>query len=79
MKLSFTDGSYAGIIFSYGRVQLIEQGDTLCIKFEYEVYNRPKDLDEAGFKHCIFEHLEELLLLGLIDNSLVYAGGTDQP
>jgi hypothetical protein len=75
-KFSFTDGLFEGIIFSYGRVQLIETRDQLCIKYDYEIYNRPENFHEAGFKTELNDHLYELLILGLAENSLVYTNGT---
>ena len=81
-KLSFTAGPFAGIIFSYGRVQFIEEADQLRIKFNYDVHSLPAGVDsydETIFKNEIGAHLLELLHLGLYTNSLVYTGGSDEP
>jgi hypothetical protein len=76
-KLSFTAGPFQGIIFSYGAVRFIEERDRLLIKFDYKIHSdKPDDFHEPGFRSELADHLDELLRHGLINNSLVYTGGT---
>ena len=76
--LSFTEGQFEGIIFSYSKVQLIEQNDKLLIKFEYVVHENPYDFfDVQEFEKEISETLTDLVHEGLAKNTLIYTGGTD--
>lgn len=79
MPLSFTNGDFAGIIFSYSRVELIEnkKDDNLAIRFQYVIHeNLHEEFEEDLFQQEIGEHLHDLLNAGLQDNSIVYTGGT---
>lgn len=69
------EGPYAGIIYKYGRVQLIEEDERLRVKFEYELKDGTR-LDSAFVQH-IGPILVELIQNGLMSNSIVYTGGTD--
>ena len=61
---------FASVVFQFGKVQLIEDtaNDRLRIKFEYEVFENPKNLDTdtdefrelAG--NILMTNLEELLM-----------------
>ena len=53
-RLKLTEGPYAGIIFSYGKVTFDEQGDTCKMHFEYDVH------DDAGVPY-VKEELEQYL------------------
>lgn len=70
------EGPYAGIVYRYGRVQLIEDNDHLRIKFEYEV--KGHDPVDNDFKDYIGPILTELIEQGLVNNSIVYAGGINE-
>jgi len=74
--IKLTDGPYAGIVYKYGRVQLIEEDDSLRVRFEYELEDGSK-LDSNFVQH-IGPILTELIEHGLIKNSLVYTGGIDE-
>lgn len=73
--IKLNEGPYAGIIYKYGRVELIEEGDQLRIRFEYDV----KDGTRPGydFEQYIGPILTELIEKGLVLNSIVYTGGID--
>ena len=70
------EGPYKGIVYKYGRVQLIEDGDHLRIKFEYSLQDGSK-LDNE-FVQYIGPILTELIEEGVFNNSLVYTGGVDE-
>lgn len=73
--VKLNEGPYAGIIYKYGRVQLIEEGDQLRVRFEYELEDGSK-LDNE-FVQYIGPILTELIEKGLVLNSIVYTGGVD--
>ena len=78
-RIKLTEGSYSGIIFSYGKVTFDEQGDTCKMHFEYDVH------DDAGVPY-VKEELEqylgdmlvEFITYGLIKNEITYTGGVDE-
>lgn len=74
--VKLTEGPYAGIIYKYGRVILVEEGDQLRVRFEYELEDGSK-LDNE-FVQYIGPILTELIDNGLAVNSIVYSGGTDE-
>lgn len=75
--ITITDGIYEGTVFQFGRVLLNpdEEKDILQISFEYNILEN-KGVD-GNFKDYIGPILEELLYNGLINNSIVYCGGSD--
>jgi hypothetical protein len=62
------DSPYAGVIYQYGMVQLLEEDEQLRVKFEYEVFENPRFLDTRSDKfvdyvgHILMTNLEELLV-----------------
>ena len=80
--LKLTEEPFAGIIYTYGKVEFEEdeENDHLHIKFEYDI------LDMGGkgfgsmepFEKYIGGILEELLHEGIAENSLTYTGGVDE-
>ena len=73
--VKLTEGPYQGIVYKYGRVQLIEEDDQLRVRFEYELEDGTK-LDNE-FVQYIGPILTELIENGVMKNSIVYTGGTD--
>lgn len=73
--IQLTQGPYCGIIYKYGRVELIEEGDQLRIKFEYEL--KDKSIMDEHFIDYIGDILTELITDGIINNDIVYTGGTN--
>lgn len=77
--IKLTSGTFSGIIYSYGRVAFIEEGDQLRINFEYNVHNAAEDsIDKETFKQVIGDVLHELILEKVAKNELVYTGGIDE-
>lgn len=74
--IKLIEGPYAGIMYKYGRVQLIEEDDHLRIKFEYEL-DTGEQLDN-DFVQYIGPILTELIEEGVLTNSIVYTGGIDE-
>lgn len=74
--VKLNEGPYAGIIYRYGRVRLLEEHDTLRVSFEYETQDGTQMDSEFG--QYIGPILTELIEHGLIRNSIVYTGGIDE-
>lgn len=77
--IKLIEGPFVGIIYTYGKVEFLEEQDQLRIKFMYDIH------DDAGleyskqeFEQYIAGILEEMLYEGLAKNSLVYTGGVDE-
>ena len=78
-RIKLTEGPYAGIIYSYGSVGFEEDGDTLKLKFEYDIHENPVGfVDRNKFKNHIGDILIDLLEENLLKNNVVYTGGTDE-
>lgn len=71
--IKLIDGPYAGIMYRYGRVELIDEGDRLRVKFEYEIDDGSRKDNE--FVQYIGPILTELIEEGLLRNGIVYTGG----
>jgi len=80
LALKLSEGQFAGIIFSYGRVSFEEdlQNDKLKVHFDYEIHDdEPEDLDKPAFEKELGDFLMELCMYGVLNNDLVYTGGID--
>lgn len=73
--IKLIDGPYAGIMYRYGRVELIDEGDRLRVKFEYEIDDGSRKDNE--FVQYVGPILTELIEEGLLKNGIVYTGGVD--
>lgn len=72
------DGPYVGMTLQYGRVQLIPEGDSLRISFDYKIlsaHSVPEDV--PAFTKYIGDILTELIYAKLDEQEVVYTGGTD--
>ena len=77
--IKLTQSPYSGIIYSYGRVRLIEEDSLLRIQFEFNIHENPVGFtDRNKFRDYIGDILVELIDKNLISNSLVYTGGIDE-
>ena len=77
--IKLTSKEYSGIIYTYGRVNLIEEDDLLRIQFEYDVHENPiGELDKQEFMNHIGQILTELINAQLLKNEMIYTGGTDE-
>jgi hypothetical protein len=69
---------YEGIIYSYGKVKFVEEGDNLRIKFEYDIIEDADSIyDTKEFEQYIGDILQELIHLGIEKNNITYTGGID--
>lgn len=76
--IKLTSDGYSGIIYSYGKVDFVEEGYQLRLKFEYDIHENPVGFLEADkFKNYIGDILVELIESGLMKNNLVFTGGID--
>jgi hypothetical protein len=80
--LKLTEEPFAGIIYTYGKVEFDEDeaNDKVFIRFEYEILDQAgKGLtDKAPFEKYIGDILTEMIHRGVAENSLVYTGGVDE-
>ena len=80
IALQFTEGEYANIIFSYGKVNFEENNnqDKLKVHFDYEVHeDNGVEYVKSLFENELGDFLIELIVKGTIENNLVYTGGVD--
>ena len=76
--IKLTEEPYSGIIFTYGKVEFIEDGDKLRIKFDYDVHdNAGKDCESKEFEQYLGDFLQELIVWGVVNNDITYTGGID--
>lgn len=73
--IKLIDGPYAGIMYRYGRVELVEEGEQLRVRFEYEIDDGSRK--DANFIQYIGPILTELIEQGVLTNSITYTGGID--
>jgi len=79
--IKLTKEPYEGIIYSYGKVNFVpdEKNDKLTIQFDYEIHDRnSKGFDEEIFQNYIGEILQQLIMEGIMENSISYTGGVDE-
>ena len=77
--IKLTSTEFSGIIYTYGRVRLLEEGDQLRVQFEYDIQENPVGvLDPTKFRNHIGDILVDLLDENLLKNNVVYTGGTDE-
>jgi hypothetical protein len=80
--IKLTEPPFDGIIYTYGKVEFIEDNDNdkLNLSFEYEVLdNANKGMtDMKPFELYIGKILEELIHIGVEENSITYTGGVDE-
>src|SRR5688500_4076258 len=75
--LNFTDSEFSDIIFSYERVQFIEdkENDKLITKFHYVVHEHKKEYDKKKFEQELGDFLIELVINGMMERNLIFTGG----
>ena len=77
--IQLTSSEYSGIIYTYGRVRLLEEDDQLRVQFEYDIHENPVGvLDPGKFRNHIGDILIDLLEENLLKNNVVYTGGIDE-
>ena len=77
--IKLTSSEYSGIIYTYGRVRLLEEDDQLRVHFEYDIQENPVGvLEPSKFRNHIGDILIELLEENLLKNNVVYTGGIDE-
>jgi hypothetical protein len=77
--VELTTGEYKGIIYTYGRVRLLEEEDVLRVQFEYDIHENPVGkIDPTEFRNHIGDILIDMLEENLLKNNVVYTGGVDE-
>jgi len=76
--VKLTSGVHEGIIYSYGGVNLIEEGETLRLKFDYDIHDHAEKEIHESFINEIGDVLQDIMLEQLSKNEVVYKGGVDE-
>jgi hypothetical protein len=77
--IKLTSSEYSGIIYTYGRVRLLEEEDLLRVQFEFDIHENPVGfVDRDKFRNHIGDILIDLLEENLLKNNVVYTGGIDE-
>lgn len=80
--IKLTEGAFEGIIYTYGKVELKEdhENQKVNLAFEYEIIDRADKgmTDMKPFELYIGRILEELIHIGIEENSISYTGGVDE-
>lgn len=77
--IQLTSSEYSGIIYTYGKVRLVEEDDLLRVQFEYDIHENPVGfVDRDKFRNHIGDILIDLLEENLLKNNVVYTGGIDE-
>lgn len=63
VKLGATS-DYPDVVFQYGEVKLIEEDDSLRVKFEYEVFENPNKLRVERSDEFV-DYIGEILMINL--------------
>jgi hypothetical protein len=78
-QVLLTDNKYKGIIYTYGRVRLLEEDDHLRVQFEYNIHENPVgNIQESEFRNHIGDILVDMLEENLLKNNIVYTGGVNE-
>lgn len=72
--IELLEGPYKGIIYKYGKVQLLEEDDYLRMRFEY--FLKEEKEKDPNFIQYIGPILEEMIENGLMRGDIIYTGGT---
>lgn len=78
--IRFDDSPFNGLLFSYGKVELIgdEDADEAVLKFEYDIHqDSPESYDKGDLHVHLGDFLTSLMLKQLGAGELVYKGGVD--
>lgn len=73
---------FSGIIYTYGKIEFQEdvKRDCLRLKFQYDIIDYAGKVlhDMVEFESYIGDILQELIYIGVKDNSITYTGGIDE-
>ena len=68
--IQLTSKEYSGIIYTYGRVRLLEEDEQLRVQFEFDIHENPVGfVDRDKFKNHIGDILIDLLEENLLKNN----------
>ena len=67
-----TEGKYKDVIYYYGKVKFVEDGESMRLKFDYNVARNPEnaDTDNKEFKNIIGDILAENIERQLDDGTI---------
>lgn len=81
LAIQLSEGEYAGIIFSYGKVSFEENDakDNLKVKFEYDLHDDAGlEIDKPALENYLGDLLIEMVMFGIEQNEIVYTGGVNE-
>lgn len=81
--LKIVEGSYKGLIWTFGRVQFLEddENDKVKVNFEYDIIKSPipeSEIDKNLLKNELGDILMDMIVKQLEANELIFTGGTDE-
>jgi ABC-type antimicrobial peptide transport system permease subunit len=76
--IRLTSGDHEGIIYSYGRVSLLEEGDNVKLSFSYDILDNNGKEIKSSFEEELGGILQDILAEQLAKNEVVYKGGVDE-
>lgn len=80
--IKFNDEPYAGLSFSFGRVEMAEDesSEELTMKFDYTIHAEPAvSYAVTDLEPYLGDFLVELIAKQLEDQEIIYRGGTEAP
>lgn len=76
-KLRFKD-EFPTIVFTLGKVEFIEEGDSVRMKYNYNLLEgKLSDTQKPKFEHLIGDLIVQQMQEGVKKNDLIYTGGVD--
>lgn len=76
--IELQEPSLYGIMVVFNKVKLQEEDDSVRLKFDYDIVNDTvKRYSKKELETVLGLILQELIIEGLENNTLVYSGGTD--
>jgi|SRR5687768_11817173 len=78
--IKFTDSEFSNIIFSYDRVEFIddEENDVLTTRFNYTIHSGfLEETRRKAFEKELGDFLIEMVCDGIMKKNLIFSGGID--
>jgi len=76
--IDITEGKFAGIKFSFGKVEFKENNDDPVLSFQYDLHTGSLSLDSRDeFEDTLGSILHGLIIEQLENNEIIYGGGAD--
>lgn len=76
--IKLTSGDHEGIIYSYGRVEIVDKDDAAYLSFDYDIVDYAEREVKESFTTEIGDILQDILLEQLAKHEVVFKGGVDE-